>query len=220
MDLLLFHRSRVGVHPRPGAGRLPFQIQVYVNGREWLARQLDQAGVGYVRDDNALLRVDDLNVADQLCERFARRSWPALLNVFARRVNPYLATVEQAKFGGYYWVVDQAEVATDVMFTDRPSLTAIMPDLVRHATLNMSALDVLHFLGRKLHPNLAAEVLTDAKRRPEGWRVKHRLARNWIKVYDKVSVLASRPRSTIRTSSASCASSPTTAGAARGAGAR
>jgi hypothetical protein len=168
---------------------LPFQIQVYVNGREWLARQLDQAGVGYLRHDNALLRVDDLALAEQLCERFARRSWPALLNVFARRVNPLLPTVEQARFGGYYWVVDQAEVATDVMFGDRPSLTAIMPDLVRHATLNLSSVDVLHFLGRKLHPNLAAEVVTDAKRRPEGWRVKHRLARNWIKFYDKVSVL-------------------------------
>jgi hypothetical protein len=47
----------------------------------------------------------------------------------------------------------------------------------------------LHFLGRKLHPSLQAEVLTEAKRRPEGWRVKHRLARNWVKVYDKASVL-------------------------------
>jgi hypothetical protein len=61
--------------------------------------------------------------------------------------------------------------------------------LVRHATLHLSSTDVLHFLGRKLHPNLAAEVVTDAERRPEGWRVKHRLARNWIKFYDKVSVL-------------------------------
>ena len=64
-----------------------------------------------------------------------------------------------------------------------------MPDLVRHATLSLSSADVLRFLGRKLHPSLAAEVLTDAKRRPEGWRVKHRLARNWVKVYDKASVL-------------------------------
>jgi hypothetical protein len=80
-------------------------------------------------------------------------------------------------------------VATDVMFKDRPSLTSVLPDLVRHATLNLSSVDVLHFLGRKLHPSLAAEVATEARRRPEGWRVKHRLARNSIKVYDKASVL-------------------------------
>jgi hypothetical protein len=168
---------------------LPFEIQVYVNGREWLARQLDQAGVGYCRYDNALLRIENLDKACDLCDRFAHRAWPRLLNAFARWANPHLATIEAADMGGYYWVLDQAEVATDVMFRDRPTLAAVMPVLVRHATLPMSSVDVLRFLGRKLHPSLAAEVLTDAKRRPEGWRVKHRLARNWIKVYDKASVL-------------------------------
>jgi hypothetical protein len=171
---------------------LPYEIQVYVNGREWLARQLDAAGVGYLRDDNALLRIDDLEQATALCDRFAHRAWPRVLNAFAHRVNPLLATIEQADFGGYYWVLDQAEVATDVMVRDRPALAAVMPDLLRHATLNLSSTDVLHFMGRKLNPQLAAEVMTDSKwsdRRLDGWRVKHRLARNWVKVYSKVSVL-------------------------------
>jgi hypothetical protein len=154
-----------------------------------LARQLDAAGVGYLRADNALLRIDDLEQAWALCDRFAHRAWPRFLNALAHRVNPLARIIETAGFGGYYWVIDQAEVATDVMFRDRPSLAGVMPDLLRHATLNLSSTDVLHFLGRKLHPALAAEVMTDAKRRPHGWRVKHRLARNWIKVYDKVSVL-------------------------------
>lgn len=48
---------------------------------------------------------------------------------------------------------------------------------------------MLRFLGRKLHPLLASEVGTDARRRPEGWRVKHRMGANSIKVYDKASVL-------------------------------
>jgi hypothetical protein len=74
------------------------------------------------------------------------------------------------------------------MFDRRASLDQIMPDLIRHRRLNMSSLDVVPFLGRKLHPLVQAEVTTDAKGRPEGWRVKHRLARNWIKVYNKFSV--------------------------------
>ncbi len=156
---------------------------------EWLARQLDKAGVSHVRYDNALLRIANLDAASELVERFAHRAWPRLLDALARRVNPHLHTIANADFGGYYWVVDQAEIATDVMFRDRASLTAIMPDLVRHATLNLSSADILHFLGRKLHPCLAAEVLTDARRRPEGWRVKHRMARKWVKACDKVSVL-------------------------------
>ena len=53
----------------------------------------------------------------------------------------------------------------------------------------MSSEDVLGFLGRKLHPSLQAQVVTDTKRRPQGWRIRHRMAGNWVKVYDKASVL-------------------------------
>ena len=36
-------------------GWIPYECQIYINGREWLARQLDKAGIGYVRYDNSLL---------------------------------------------------------------------------------------------------------------------------------------------------------------------
>jgi hypothetical protein len=168
---------------------LPFGIQIYVNGREWLARQLDARGIGYLRVDNALLRIEDLDAAGELCERFAHRAWPRLLDALARRVNIHLPAIAAAEFRSYYWCLDQAEIATDVMFRDRRALTAVLPDLIRHASLNMSSADVLRFLGRKLHPSLRAQVTTDTTGRAEGWRVKHRMARNSLKVYDKVSVL-------------------------------
>lgn len=170
-------------------GWIPYECQIYINGREWLARQLDKRGIGYVRWDNSLLAVDDLDAAAELCERFAHKAWPRVLNAFARRLNPLLPAIRAAGYGGYYWVLDQAEIATDVMFTTRPRLLEVWPDLVRHAALNMSSEDVLGFLGRKLHPALQAQVVTDTKRRPEGWRIRHRMAGNWVKVYDKVSVL-------------------------------
>jgi hypothetical protein len=37
----------------------PYEIQVYVNGREWLARQMDRAGIAYQRSDNKIVAVDD-----------------------------------------------------------------------------------------------------------------------------------------------------------------
>jgi hypothetical protein len=170
-------------------GWIPYDCQIYINGREWLARRLDEAGIGYLRYDNALLRVDDLEAAGELCEQFAHRAWPRVLNAFARMVNPIMPAVRAADYGGYYWVLDQAEIATDIMFKSCRDLLDIWPDLVHHAALNLGSEDVLGFLGRKLHPSLAAEVVTDTKRRPEGWRVRHRMGPNWVKMYDKVSVL-------------------------------
>lgn len=170
-------------------GWIPYDCQIYINGREWLVRRLDEERIGYLRHDNALLRVDDLDRAAELCDEFAHRAWARVLNAFAKLVNPMLPAIRAATYGGYYWVLDQAEIATDVMFTSRPKLLEIWPDLVHHAALNLGSEDVLGFLGRKLHPSLAKEVVTDAKRRPEGWRVRHRMGPNWVKMYDKASVL-------------------------------
>jgi hypothetical protein len=167
----------------------PFEIQVYINGHEWLAQEMDRQGISYERYDNCFLRIDDVAAAQALCEHFAHRCWPRVLNAFARRVNPLLTTIQQSGFGGYYWVIDQCEVATDVMFRDRASLAALMPDLFEYATLHFSAEDVMRFLGRKLHGNFKGEVTTDRKKRPEGRRVKHRMKRNSLKMYDKWSVL-------------------------------
>lgn len=38
---------------------LPMKIQVCLNGRDWLARQLDAEGIGYLKKDNAFVAIDD-----------------------------------------------------------------------------------------------------------------------------------------------------------------
>jgi hypothetical protein len=167
----------------------PFTIQIYINGRAWLERQLIREGIDYARYENAFTQIADLERAQQLCERFAHRRWPRVLDTFARRVNPLLPLIRDLGFHSYYWVVDQAEYATDVMFRTRASLQAVYRDLVDGAIADFGAEDVLRFLGRKLNGNLKGEVTTDLKRRPEGWRIKHRMKRNSIKMYDKSSVL-------------------------------
>jgi len=167
----------------------PFTIQVYVNGREWLCRQLDKRGIGYERYDNALLRIDDLAVARSLCRKFFRRRWPSVLDGFARTVNPVLPRLRRRGFGDYYWVTHQAEVATDVMFRDRAALERLLPELFGHMMTVGSAADALRFLGRKPNGNFTGEATSDLKCRPEGHRVKFRMKRNHIKMYDKMSVL-------------------------------
>jgi hypothetical protein len=167
----------------------PFQIQIYINGREWLGRQMDRKAIGYRRYENSFLQIDRLEEARRMCERFLRRKWVRLLDGFARRVNPFLPLIRTAGFGGYWWVLDQAEIATDLMFANRAELSRLVPELFRHALTMFSSEDVLKFLGRKPHGNFQGEVTTDMKRRPEGYRVKHRVKGNSIKIYDKWSVL-------------------------------
>ncbi len=167
----------------------PFQIQVYVNGRECLARYLDKQQIGYERYENSFTQIDNLEAAQAFCEKFRHFDWPPVLNALAKRVNPMLETITQLGFGSYYWVADQCEIATDIMFKEYASLQAILPDLLEHAILRSTCQDTMRFLGRKLHGNFKGDVTIDLKKRPEGWRVKYWSKGNSIKMYDKLSVL-------------------------------
>lgn len=161
----------------------PFTIQVYVNGHEWLARQMDARGIRYRRIDNAFVWIEDPKRAQRLADNFAALKWPTLLDALARRVNPLLRDLLSGY--RYYWATNQSEYATNVMFTDRAALRGVYPHLLRHATLSLGAEDVLTFLGRKLYGQFQGEVLNEYKERWPGARVKHWMKENWIKMYDK-----------------------------------
>lgn len=173
----------------------PFGIHVYLNGREWLARQMDRAGLAYQRRDNCFPWVEDVAGAQALLDAQLRAAWPGLLTELARAVNPLHAEMFARYPSDYYWSVFQSEWATDVLFRSRADLEAVYPRLVRHGITTYGAGDVLRFLGRRVTAAGAvpaaftAEVVSDVKVRAEGVRLKHSLNGNSVKLYDKGSVL-------------------------------
>lgn len=167
----------------------PYEIQVYVNGRAWLARQMDRAGIGYQRSDNKITAVEDAPAVKALCDQLAHTEWPAFLDRHAALVNPLLPDIRAAGVPGYWWVIDQCEYATDSLFRDRAAVEAIKDDLVTVSVTTLGASDVMHFLGRKLHHAFRNEVTIDSKKRPEGVRVRFRLKANGVKFYDHANVL-------------------------------
>ena|SRR6266496_2253618 len=55
----------------------PFSIQICMNGREWLARQLDRTGTGYVKHDNCMAWVQDWQRAQCLLDEQLKVNWPS-----------------------------------------------------------------------------------------------------------------------------------------------
>jgi hypothetical protein len=167
----------------------PFEIQVYVNGREFIARQLNKCGVRYERYDNCFTWIEDVEKAQNIANSLEARDFTRMLDHFAHELNPYLQRIEEVLGHGYHWCLDQCEYATDIMFKSRKDLSVIYKDLVDHALLNFNCEDVMEFLGRKMHPAFTGEIVSDMKKRPEGVRIKHTMKSNSIKMYDKYSVL-------------------------------
>jgi hypothetical protein len=175
----------------------PLTIQIYVNGHEWLARQLDRQHLSYQRRDNAFLVLGDPTKAQQLADQLLRKKWPGFLAALAKRCNPLLADL--LKGLSYHWVIDQAEFALDILFRNADALASLYPRLLEHAALQFSGEDILSYFGRKRPGVCVDEVLTDLKKQHQGFRIKHRYQGNWIKMYDKfaqvlrVEVVINRP---------------------------
>ena len=185
------HLYKYILHPRFGFihARLqtwfPFNVQIYLNGREWLAQQLSRKGSDFARADNCFVWLDDPRLAQRLMNQQLTTAWPRALGAIARSLNPLHTTIFKPYPMDYYWSAYQTEWASDVMFKDPCSLASVYPSLVRHAMLHFQSPDVIRFLGRKAHGNFLGDIETSFKDRAEGVRVKHWVRGNSIKMYDK-----------------------------------
>lgn len=167
----------------------PFQIEVCLNGREWLAQQLDRAGIEYARQDNYFAWIADVPRAQRLMDRQIQTQWRPHLERLLNQTHPLHREICRPLEWQYYWTCCESEYASDVMFKDPARLAALYPRLVQHALLSFNSADVLRFLGRNVpltgNSKFQGQVVTDLKVRPEGIRIKHRVERNSLKMYDK-----------------------------------
>lgn len=185
-------------HPRFGFMHLrlqtwyPFQVNLWINGRHWLGKQLDQAGIGYQKKGNTFIGIADLKRAQQLMGEQLQTDWPKELQSLLNTVHPLHRRICRPLGLKYYWSASDTEYATDIMFKDAESLARLYPSWVHHAIRSFSSPDVMRFLGHYVPTTTGmvwgqfdGEIISDMKRRPEGVRVKHSVQGNSIKFYDK-----------------------------------
>ena len=185
------HIYKYYVHPTFGfmSARIqtwfPFNVQICMNGREWLARNLARRRCGFKQADNCFTWLANPTLVQRLMDEQLQTAWPEALTSIARGLNPLHEEIFAPWPMDYYWSGYQTEWATDVVFKDPKALGGIYPALVRHATDHFKSEDVMRFLGRKAHGNFTGELTGSFKHRAEGVRVKHWLRGNSIKMYDK-----------------------------------
>ena len=170
----------------------PFTVDVCLNGREWLARQLDAAGLAYRQRNNCFVWVESPARTQALLDQQLRTDWPRMLGRLLDQAHPLHREICLPIAQTYYWTASASEYATDLLFGDAAQLAGLYPRLVHHGLRTFASPDVMRFLGRKVptthgrvQGQFTGEVISDLKHRPEGMRVKHSVNGNSIKMYDK-----------------------------------
>jgi hypothetical protein len=168
----------------------PFGVSVCLNGRQWLARQLKAAGIGYLQRENCFSFIEEVEAAQELADEQLRSDWPKLLGGLLGQCHPLAEELCRPIAGAYYWRVQESEYATDLMFRSPKELARLYPRFIRHGMEHFGSRDVLRFLGKRtpaqgVHGNFEGELNTTLKQRPEGVCIKHYAAGNAIKLSDK-----------------------------------
>jgi hypothetical protein len=163
----------------------PFTVDVCLNGREWLARQMDRAGLTYEQRDNCCVRVSDPARAQSLLDEQLKTDWVRALHPLLEQAHPLHAELGRPLGQNYYWTASQTEYATDLLFADAARLATLYPQFVHHGIKTFGSRDVLRFLGHSAPSRFCGELSSNLKHRPEGLCLRHRANGNSIKVYDK-----------------------------------
>jgi hypothetical protein len=164
---------------------LPCRLQIYCNGHNWLAGQLNKCGIDYQMTDNAFTHIADWQRAQRLSNGWETKRIHARLHNLARPCCP----IYKDFASGYHWSVDQCEYATDIVFRKQADLQAIYENLARTAIHTVKPDNIATFLGRKLHTQYEGEIGNRFNIRIEGTRIKHTMGPVSIKLYDKFGLI-------------------------------
>jgi hypothetical protein len=157
----------------------PFKLQVYINGHNILANELDKQGLKYSMIDNAFDYIEDFSKAQEICDDIDIKKIHKRLDHLANTYCPVYSSFNQV----YHWSIMQAEYATDIVFKKQEYLQSIYSELTATAIHTVKPDNVATFLGHKVDPKIG----NNYNIRIEGSRIKHTMGKSSIKMYDKFS---------------------------------
>jgi predicted transcriptional regulator len=159
----------------------PFGLQIYLNGHNLVAKQLDKAGIGYTMLDNSFDSLEDAEKAQELSDALD-------INALHRKMDElaWLYCPVYKELGlRYHWSVMQIEYATDIVFKRPKDLQKMYSEIVNTAIHTVKPDNISTFLGRKLTGQYQGEMGNKYKVRIEGSCIKHIMGSSSIKMYDK-----------------------------------
>lgn len=166
----------------------PYNVQIYINGREYLSKILNKNNIKYEMYNNSFSYIEDFNKAQELANNILNQKISDSFDGLIKEINNLLPNINNVFSASYYWCIDQCEFATDINFKSRKDLDNIYKTLVETTYFTFSSQDIYSFFGRnvsKINNFKTGEIVSDLRHRYQGYRIKFKINNNQIKMYDK-----------------------------------
>jgi hypothetical protein len=172
----------------------PYEVQIALNGREWLKRQLSKVGSKYILEGNKFLDLEDYELAQELLNSQLDTRWVETLSGFLPNVFPSMPDLLGEDMS-YSWTLWQSEWAKDYIFHDPQFLDFYMKQVLRHAYITGTSDRVLRYMGHPVRPNgqphwaADPELITRMSQWYDGGRIRHWVDKNSLKLYNEQNVM-------------------------------
>ena len=166
----------------------PFMVQVYINGHEWLKQQLIKENIKFEMYNNSFSYIEDIEKAQSIADKIVDSKISDKFDAMIKEINNFLPVIEETFSHTYYWCLAECEYSTDIIHDSRESIDEYFKELVEKSYHTFNCKDVMSFFGRKLKDTgfqFKGEINTSLLKRNQGFRIKHKMKSNQLKMYDK-----------------------------------
>lgn len=166
----------------------PYNVQIYINGREFLSKLLDKNNIKYEMYNNSFSYIENFNKAQKLADNILNQKISDSFDGLIEKINIHIPKIKAIFSHSYYWCIDQCEFATDINFKSREDLNLFYKTLVETTYFTFSSEDIYSFFGRNVNyisHFKNGEIVSDLRHRYQGYRIKFKVNNNQIKMYDK-----------------------------------
>ena len=166
----------------------PFTVQIYINGHEWLKQQLIKENIPFEMYNNSFSYIENMEKAQEIADKIVDSKISDKFDLMIKEINNFLPVIEETFSKTYYWCLAECEYSTDIIHDTRESVDDYFKSLVEDAFYTFKCNDVMSFFGRKLRETgfqFKGEITSDLRKRKQGFRLKHKMKSNQIKMYDK-----------------------------------
>ena len=180
----------------------PYNIGIYINGREYLSKVLDRKQISYEMFNNSFSYIEDFDKAQDLADELSYEKLLKYFSKLANDINPLLSDFKNILNHEYFWCIDQCEYAMDINFKKANDLKCIYKKLVENAYFAFNSESIYSFFGKnskRIHLFTQGSISSDLRLRDDELRIKFKLNNNQIKMYDKgnnlrIEVTINNPR--------------------------
>ena len=172
------------------ASFFPFQTTYYLNGHNFIERELKREQVTFRKNDNAFLKVSDVAALQAAADRFAPMTIQKRLDYWTLRLGPGFSKRERAAMNlSRFYAVNQVEYCRNFIFKRHFPIHKIFERSCEIGLWRMTASKISEIFGRRITKKLKGKLNTTLQQIEHGHHIFRAYWKNaFIKQYEKFSL--------------------------------